>query len=217
MTRASFQPPRILPAIFISFYGKIQLLLLMFFMFSTSVSADTNRSPNRDRIYLERVIPVENGGYGYRLQYYVPAQINTFWQFKTDFDNDIMLTSDELIEHRLVESSKNSVITENRYATAPDLKFLWQTTVYPRQYRLEFRLLNADDCRHDFHYGIIELSPAGNYTKVTQTAFFDFFGASLWVKYPWNGGMKSMLTKVEKKKKKIASTYSREYMAVIMK
>ena len=163
------------------------------------------------------MIPVENGGYGYRLQYYVPAQINTFWQFKTDFDNDIMLTSDELIEHRLVESSKNSVITENRYATAPDLKFLWQTTVYPRQYRLEFRLLNVDDCRHDFHYGIIELSPAGNYTKVTQTAFFDFFGASLWVKYPWNGGMKSILTKVARWEQKIASTYSRDYMAVIMK
>ena len=137
----------------------------------------------------------------------MPATIDAFWQFKTDFDNDILLTSDQLIGHRLVKAVDNTVITENRFATTPDLTFLWKTTVIPHRYRLEFKLLNAKECRHDFHFGTIELSPAGNYTKVTQTAFFDFSGALLWVKYPWYGGMKSTLTKVARWEQKIASIY----------
>ncbi len=125
----------------------------------------TSRSSMHDKISLERV-SAPGGGYGYRFQYYVPASIYVFWRFKTDFDNDVLLTNEELIEHRIVESFDNGVITENRYATAPGLKFLWKTKVDSDKFRLEFKLLNNEDCRHDFHYGIIELSPAGEYTKV---------------------------------------------------
>ena len=95
-----------------------------------------------------------------------------------------------MIEQRLVESFDGGVITENRYASAPGLRFFWQTNVISGKFQLEFRLLNNEDCRHNFHYGSIQLTPAGTYTQVTQTAYFDFVGASLWVKYPWYGGMK---------------------------
>ena len=158
--------------------------LTMFLMLSAIGHADTNWSALKDTVSIESVFPSTKDGYGYKLQYYVPVRINDFWQFKTDFKSDILLTNNELIEHRVVRSTRNSVITENRYATAPGLRFLWQTTVFGVQYRLEFRLLNAEDCRHDFHYGTIQLSPHGNYTRITQTAFFNFRGASFWVKYP---------------------------------
>jgi hypothetical protein len=166
-------------------------------------------------ISLEKVVPDENGGFGYVLQYNVLAPIEAFWRFKTDFDSDILMTSDELIGHRLVESNDNMVVTENRYATAPGLRFLWQTTMIPSQYRLEFKLLDPEDCRHDFHYGSIQLSPAGNHTKVTQSAYFNFRGASLWVKYPWYGGMKSTLTKVAKWEQKMARQYKHVYLAAL--
>jgi hypothetical protein len=126
----------------------------------------------------------------------VPVPIGIFWRFKPDFTSDHPLTNNELVGHRLVRTLGSSVITENRYATAPDLTFLWQTTIRPRQHRLEFRLLNAAECRHDFQYGTIQLSAAGNYTKDTQIAYFDFVCASLWENYPWYGGMKSTLKKV---------------------
>ena len=169
-----------------------------------------------DDISMERV-SAPSGGYGYRLRYYIPAPIDVFWRFKTDFDNDVLLTNEELIEHRLVESFDNSVITENRYATAPGLKFLWQTNVISDELRLEFKLLNNEDCRHDFLYGVIELSPAGIYTQVTQTAFFNFVGASLWVKYQWYGGMESTLTKMVRWEQKVAYEFDRSFLAAVKK
>ena len=33
----------------------------------------------------------------------------------------------------------------------------------------------------------------GESTKVTHVAYFDFFGATLWVHYPWGGGMLDFL------------------------
>ncbi|MGD8286302.1 MAG: hypothetical protein PVG08_19450 [Desulfobacterales bacterium] len=186
-------------------------------LLSVAGHAGTRHSSVHDKIVLERVSSAASGGYGYKLQYYVAAPIEAFWIFKTDFDSDILLTSDELIGHRLVRTEGNSIITENRYATAPGIRFLWQTTVIPEQYRLEFKLLNAEDCRHDFHHGTIQLNPAGSYTKVTQIAFFNFAGASLWVKYPWYGGMKSTLTKVAKWEQTAVSMHSRKLLVAANK
>ena len=164
------------------------------------------------RISLEKVIPDGREGFGYVLEYYVPAPIETVWRFKTDFDSDILLTSDELVGHRIVEAVGDSVITENQYATAPGLNFLWRTTMIPDEFRLTFELLNPEACRHDFHHGSIQLSPAGDHTKITQIASFNFKGAFLWVKYPWYGGMKSTLTKVAKWEQKLASQYKKNYL-----
>jgi hypothetical protein len=146
----------------------------------------------------------------------VPVPITVRWRFKTDFWSDILLTNKEIIEHRVVESTNKGVITENRYAAAPGLKFLWHTTVFGAQYRLDFRLLNTEDWRHDFHYGTIQLSPHGSHTRVTQTAYFNFRGASLWIKYPWYGGMKSTLSKMAKWEQKTALRYTRELMLAKM-
>ena len=158
-----------------------------------------------------------DGKFGYKLEYFVPAPIYAFWKFKTDFDSDVLLTSKDIIEHRLVALSNDGVVTENRYATAPGLKFRWETTVVARDYRLEFKLLNPKDCRHDFHFGTIQLSPAGDFTKVTQTAHFDFRGVALWMKYPWYGGMKSTLTTLVRWEQKIAEKYKRQYLASLNK
>ena len=149
----------------------------------------------------------------YRLEYHVNAPIHAFWNFKTDFNSDILLSSKDVIEHRIVSFSNKGVVTENRYAAAPGLRFRWETTVVAQDYRLEYKLLNPEDCRHDFHFGTIQLSPAGDFTKVTQTAHFDFTGAALWMKYPWYGGMKSTLTTLVKWEQKIALKYKRHYLA----
>ncbi len=168
-------------------------------------------------VTLSRITSELSAGYGYKLEYYVSAPIEAFWRFKTDFNSDILLTSKELIEHRVVRTSGNAVITENRYASAPGLRFLWKTSVIADQYRLEFELLNTEDCRHDFHYGSIQLTPAGGKTKVTQIAYFDFTGASFWVKYPWYGGMKYTLTKVAKWEQAMASRYKSRYIVASSK
>lgn len=171
--------------------------------------AQTNRPLTLSEIRLERLSSGLNGGYGYKLQYLVPVPVENFWRFKTEFDGEHLLTNDELIGHRLVKSFGNSVITENQYASAPGLTFLWKTTAYPKQYRLEFKLLNAEDSRHDFHYGSIQLIDAGEFTRVIQIAYFNFTGASLWVRYPWYGGMKSTLTRVAMWEQKTALKYAR--------
>jgi hypothetical protein len=171
-------------------------IAFMTMLFAQFLCADAQGSLAEKPISLKTIAPHGNKGYGYKLQYYIHAPIDVSWSFKTDFDSDLLLTSDELIDHRLVKTVGNSVITENRYATAPGLRFLWKTDVIEEQYRMEFELLNAKECRHDFHFGSIQLSPDGEYTKVTQIAYFDFTGAALWVKYPWYGGMEDTLTQM---------------------
>ena len=171
--------------------------------------------PLDKRITLKRVYPDAKDGFGYMLEYYIPAPIEAVWRFKTDFDSEILLTNDELVGHRLVKSDGNIVITENRYATAPGLRFLWKTSAITDEFKLVFKLLNPEACRHDYHHGSIQLSPAGGHTKVTQIAYFNFRGASLWVKYPWYGGMKSTLTKVAKWEQKLAPEYRRQYLAAV--
>ena len=108
---------------FSSFFRYIIVTLtFLFLLLPVNGHTNSSRSSMHEEISLERVSS-PNGGYGYRLRYYVPAPIDVFWRFKTDFDNDILLTNEEIIEHRLLESFDNSVVTENRYATAPGLIF----------------------------------------------------------------------------------------------
>ena len=45
-----------------------------------------------------------------------------------------------------------------------------------------------------YHYGHIQLEPVPEGTRVTQVAYFDFWGASIWANYPWSGGMKDFLS-----------------------
>jgi hypothetical protein len=88
----------------------------------------------------------------------------------------------------------NVFITEGRYTNAPGDNFRWRTTIHPDQYRMEFRLENPHQCGQKFHYGTIQLEPFGSHTKVSHIAYFDFFGAYVWVNMPFRGGMSSFLT-----------------------
>lgn len=66
--------------------------------------------------------------------------------------------------------------------------------MFPEAHRLDFVLLNPERCRQKYHYGHILLEPVAEGTRVTQVAYFDFLGASLWANYPWSGGMKDFLS-----------------------
>lgn len=144
----------------------------------------------------------DGNGSGYELVYVVDASLNAFWKFKTDFDNDLLITNKFIKAHRLISHHENVVVTEDifseyLYTHRPKAKFRWQTTLFPAVYRLDFVLLNPAECGQKFHHGSIQLEaagPSGQKTKVTQTAYFDFFGVSFWVNYPWYGGMKDFLT-----------------------
>ncbi len=145
--------------------------------------------------------PQRQSGAGYKLVYLVDAPIDVFWKFKTDFDNDFLLTNKFIKSHRMLSRRGNVVVTEDLFSE--DLhglrsraKFRWQTTLSPAQYRMDFVLLNPEECSQRFHYGYIQLDAVGapgEKTKVIQVAYFDFFGVYFWVKYPWYGGMKNFL------------------------
>jgi hypothetical protein len=61
-------------------------------------------------------------------------------------------------------------------------------------HRLDFVLLNPEQCRQKYHYGHIQLESVARGTRITQVAYFDFWGASLWANYLWRGGMKEFLS-----------------------
>jgi hypothetical protein len=153
----------------------------------------TPQSPNMPEPAIRLIEPEPRGGRAYELVYYVPVAADIYWRFKTDFDNAFLTDSELIEEHRFLRREGNVVVTEERYAFDPDTIYRWQTIVSPKEQRLEFTLLNPEECGQKFHYGSIEIEAKGRTTKVTQTAYFDFFGASLWVHYPWSGGMRDML------------------------
>jgi hypothetical protein len=141
------------------------------------------------RTYIYKLNPENIAGKGYKLVYMVAAPLETYWKFKTDFENDFLLTNKLIAEHLLLDYRDNVAITENIYATKPGVRFRWRTTTFPDSHRLEFELQNPKECGQEFHYGHIQLAAAGEYTLVTQVAYFEFFGSTLWMNYPWYGGM----------------------------
>ena len=158
--------------------------------------------PLEKKALIRKIPPAQQGGRGYELVYVVDAPLDVFWKFKTDFDNEFLTTNKFILAHRLVSQHDNVVVTEdvfseNVYIHKSNAKFRWQTKVFPDTYRLNFKLLNPKECGQKFHHGSIQLEltgPEGQKTKVTQRAYFDFFGVSFWVNYPWYGGMKYFLT-----------------------
>jgi hypothetical protein len=148
----------------------------------------------KDTIAISLLEPDLRGGKAYRLVYLIKAPREVYWRFKTDFDNDFLTKNDYIKSHRLVSRSGQTVITEDRYADHPEMAFRWQTTMAPDAFRLDFVLLNPEQCGQKFHYGRIQLEPVKEGTRVTQVAYFDFFGVSLWAYYPWKGGMRDFLT-----------------------
>ena len=152
-----------------------------------------NRSTN-DQISIYQPEPDRRGGKAYKLIYHVRVPLDVYWKFKTDFDNDFLLSNKYIRQHHFISRAGNIVITEDKYSNGPDVFFRWQTTVFPDTHRLEFVLTNAERCGQRFHYGSIQVEAAEDGTLVTQVAYFDFWGVSIWAEYPWGGGMKDFLS-----------------------
>ena len=176
------------------------MLTILLYLLPDPVLAQTSPKlePDIDQLkqgkaYVYKLDPVDTTGKGYKLVYMVTAPLDVYWKFKTDFENDFLLTNKLIREHRLVAHKNNVAITESIYATKPGVRFRWRTISFPDLHRLNFELQNPKECGQTFHHGHIQLEAAGDHTIVTQTAYFDFFGATLWMNYPWYGGMRHYL------------------------
>lgn len=142
---------------------------------------------------ISKLMPEQAHGRGFKLEYVVNAPLDVVWNYKTHFDNELLHDNRYIDSHKLVSREENMVITETEYSYKPKKIFQWQTTVFPDRYFLEYTLLNPKECGQKYHYGYIQLQAEGAGTRVTQVSYFDFFGASLWVNYPFKGGMSYFL------------------------
>jgi len=118
------------------------LLLLMIselsFLRLSGYSAETNTpKPTVKQVSVKRIEPDPRGGKGYKLTYMVQLPIDIYWKFKTDFDNDFLVTNKFIREHQFISRSGDSSITENKYVNAPDVFFRWQTRMYSERHRLD--------------------------------------------------------------------------------
>lgn len=146
------------------------------------------------KVQITNLKPAKEKGQGYKMVYLVQAPLDIYWRFKTDFDNEFVVTNKYIRQHRVISQTEKVVVTENKYHHFSDYFFRWQTLIHSDQYRLEFKLLNPEECRQKFHFGYIQMEAVPGGTQVTQVAYFDFFGAGLWARFPWKGGMKDFLT-----------------------
>jgi len=166
------------------------------FLFLSNDSSEGS-SPNHlseNKVSVFQIEPDQRGGKAYKLRYLVQVPIDVYWKFKTDFDNDFLVRNKYIREHHFISRSGDKAITEDKYANAQDVFFRWETTMFQDIYKLEFVLLNPAQCGQNFHYGFIQMESVAEGTRVTQVAYFDFWGASLWADYPWGGGMEDFLT-----------------------
>lgn len=164
---------------------------------SVSCSADKTQNQTQskdDNVLIYQIDPDKRGGNAYKLVYFVRAPIEFCWRFKTDFDNEFLITNRYIQDHRYISQNGDTVITEDKYSNSPEVYFRWQTTVHSESYQLDFVLLNPEQCKQKYHYGRIQLEAVSEGTKVTQVAYFDFWGGSLWAHYPWRGGMREFLS-----------------------
>lgn len=146
-----------------------------------------------EKTRVEDVKSSARGGRGVRLVYYVPASVAIFWKFKTDFENDWLVTNKYIKAHRFINRSGNSVITETQYTYGPDVFFRWETTLFPEAHIMRYRLLNPEACGQKFNHGWIKMEPAGPLSRITHTSYFDFTGAFLWANFPGPWGMTGFL------------------------
>ena len=174
-------------------------ILVLFLSSSNGLTAQPLKVEAKDEKVLNgepliyRLEPEARGGQAYKLVYLVNAHVDVVWGFKTDFNNEFVLTNKFIEKHRLISREDNVVITEAKYSNRPGVKFRWRTALSPSSCRLDFVLINPEKSRQKFHYGYIQLEAFRQNTKVTHVAYFDFFGAFLWVHYPWSGGMSDFL------------------------
>jgi len=165
---------------------------------------------NSDPI-ISKLMPEQAHGRGFKLEYVVHAPLDVYWKYKTHFDNEFLHSNRYISSHKLVSRENNIVITETEYSYKPKVLFKWQTTVFPERYFLEYTLLNPEECGQKYHYGHIQLEAAGTGTRVTQVDYFDFFGVSLWVNYPFKGGMSQFLEYTARWEQQFIAEFGHQY------
>ena len=183
--------------------GNRRLALLIFVLFFltgfTNLSAQSPTiEPSEKQLstgepFIYKIEPDAKGGEAYKLVYLVPFPIEVLWRFKTDFHGDFLETNKYIKNQRVIREKQNVVIIEDRLSSKLGSKFRWRNILFSNKYRLDFVLENPEQCDQKFHYGHFQLEPLGAHTKVSHVAYFDFFGASLWAYYPWEGGMYAFL------------------------
>ena len=150
-----------------------------------NVRADCRDDGESGAAKIERLRLPRGEGEGYRMSYCVEVPLEVYWQFKTDFRNDFLTGNPHIKTHEFIRRQGNAVLTENRYTHNSKRLFRWQTTVYAREHRLYFKLLNPEEAGQKFHYGSIHLKASGRRTVINQEARFQFSGAAFWAFYPW--------------------------------
>ena len=149
------------------------------------------RLEKRTRVF--QVKPSAKGGHGVRLVYYAPVKVATFWKFKTDFQNEWLISNKYIESNRFIGRRGNDVLTATRYTYGPKVDFRWKTHLYPESRTMGYILLNPEECGQKFNEGWIKLEAVGDLTRVTQTSYFDFVGAFLWTNLPGPWGMAGFL------------------------
>lgn len=198
---------------------RLALLSFVFFFLSGFTNLPTNSpaiEPTSAELlsgepFIYRIEPDARGGQAYKLVYIVHVPIDVLWRFKTDFHGGFIETNKYIKEQRVIRQEENLVTIENRLSNKPGSKFRWRNILYPKKYRLEFVLENPEQCGQRFHYGYFQLEPVGSYTKVSHAAYFDFFGATIWALYPWEGGMSAFLDYIARWEQKTILKVKDEY------
>ena len=99
-------------ALHLSFFLTIMLLAVV----QINAAHAGSKSARPDLYISVQKISEENSGrYGYRLRYIVPVPIESYWRFKTDFDNEILATSAAISEHKFIRSVGNTAILKTAF------------------------------------------------------------------------------------------------------
>lgn len=190
---------------------------VLLFIASTGFSSERPVSdPSQDQFshndpIISKLKPERPHGRGFKLEFLVDAPLGVFWNYKTNFDNDLLHKNRYITSHKLVSRDENRVITQTEYSYKPGTAFKWQTTVFPEQNLLKYELLNPQECGQKYHYGYIQLKAEGTATRVTHVAYFDFFGVSFWVNYPFKGGMSEFLKYTAHWEQQFVSEFEHQY------
>lgn len=202
-------------------FRPVRLLLYLSFAFLLSGFANSSVNPPTvepshkqllsGKPFIYRIEPEPRGGQAYKMIYIVPVPIEVFWRFKTDFHGDFVSTNKYVEEQKVISEEKNLVIIENKLTNKPGTIFRWLNILHPKQHRLQFVLENPKQSGQRFHYGYFQLEPFGPNTKVSHAAYFDFFGASFWATFPWEGGMHAFLDYIARWEQKTIVKVKNDY------
>ena len=165
---------------------------------------------NNDPV-ISKLVPEQAHGRGFKLEYFVDAPLDVFWNYKTHFDNELLHKNRYINSHKLVSREDNLVITETKYSYKPRDVFKWRTMVIPARHLIEYTLLNPEECGQKYHYGHIQLEAVGTRTRVTHVSYFDFFGVTLWVNYPFKGGMSQFLKYTARWEQQLVSEFEYQH------